>query len=115
MVTTLESLRTIERELVDILHNVTERNLQSNNTAERSVDGEEGNMATESESKANSVENRGDTLLPYSKIRRNDFVRIKNPKADQQRKGIATGATENRIYIKDTTPNQAVINLTPKI
>ena len=52
--------------------------------------------------------------MPYSKIRKNDLVRIKNPKTGQQRKGITTGATESRICIKVTTPNQAVIKRTPR-
>ena len=114
LITALEGLRTIERELVKILHDVTERRLRNNNHAEASANEEEVETAAESESDTSAGNNKGEVLLPYSKIRRNDFVRIKNPKTGQQRKGIATGATESRIYIKVVTPNQAVIKLTPR-
>ena len=110
----LDNLRSIERELVNILHDVTERRLRNSHHAEARAHHEEEETAAESVSDTTADNNRGELLLPYSKIRKNDFVRIKNPKTGQQRKGIATGSTESRIYIKVVTPNQTVIKRTPR-
>jgi len=114
LIEALEGLRIIERDLVNILHDVTERRLRNSNRAEATVNEEEEETAAESESDTSNTNYKGEILLPYSKIRRNDFVRIKNPKTGQQRKGIASGSTESRIYIKVVTPNESVIKRTPR-
>jgi len=114
LISALDNLRTIERELVNILHDVTERRLRNSHHAEARTHNEEEETAAESESDTTVDNNRGELLLPYSKIRKNDFVRIKNPKTGQQRKGVATESTESRIYIKVVTPNQTVIKRTPR-
>jgi len=112
LIEALEGLRIIERDLVNILHDVTERRLRNGNHAEATANEEE--TAAESESEASTTNYKGEILLPYSKIRKNDFVKIKNPKTGQQRKGIASGSTESRIYIKVVTPNETVIKRTPR-
>jgi len=112
LIEALEGLRIIERDLVNILHDVTERRLRNSNHAEATANEEE--TAAESESETSTTNYKGEILLPYSKIRKNDFVKIKNPKTGQQRKGIASGSTESRIYIKVVTPNETVIKRTPR-
>jgi len=125
LINALERLRTIERDLVEVLHDVTERRLRTNNEERRStVSSESVEEATEQEeTTVGSVsdldteqesQGKGEVLLPYSKIRKNDLIRIKNPRTGQQRKGYASGATESKLFIKVTTPNQSVVNRVPR-
>jgi len=124
LINALERLRTIERDLVEVLHDVTERRLRSNNDERRSTvssesvdettEPEETTIASDSDFDTETTQEKGEVLLPYSKIRKNDLIRIKNPRTGQQRKGYASGATESKLFIKVTTPNQSVINRVPR-
>jgi len=123
LINALERLRTVERDLVDVLHDVTERRLHERNEERRStVSSESVNEDTVTGETAEGSlsdnepepEERGEQLVPYSKIRRNDLIHIKTPRTGQQRKGYASGSTESKLFIKVTTPNRNVVQRVPR-
>jgi len=104
LIDALDRLRLIEKDIVDVLHRVTAR---------RTGRTEQPDPEVAREPSEEQTRERGARLLPTSRIRKWDLIRIKNPRTGQQRKGVAIGSTNSLLYIKVRTPNGTVINRTP--